>query len=97
MPNNLCIAAFDPGSSSGAAIARRGGSRVMSDPIQNSLELVFRRGAVRVLRRRAEALHGVTVLDRTPVVVVESESAHILRMARDWDRIASELEAEGDR
>jgi hypothetical protein len=74
----------------------------MSDPIPDSpsLELAFRHGAVRVLRRRAEALRkrasdGVIALDCTPaVIVLESESAHALRIARDWDRIASELEAE---
>jgi len=56
--------------------------------------------AARALRRRATALRkraapGVTVLDgyAKPVLVIASETAHALRIARDWERVARELEA----
>ncbi len=67
------------------------------DPI----EAVIVAGAVQALRRRAQAIRkrassGVTVFDgyRPVVVVLTSESAHAYRTARDFDSIASELEAE---
>jgi len=58
-------------------------------------------GAVRALRGRADALRkraapGGTGLDREPpVIIVASEAPHSLKIARDLDRIADALEAEG--
>ena len=66
----------------------------------DSLEHAIVAGAVGALRGRADLLRqraaaDVDVLDRVPVVlVVASEAVHALRAARDWDRIAAELEAE---
>jgi hypothetical protein len=55
-------------------------------------------GAINALRRRAAAIRarasvGVTVLDRRPPVrIVTSESACALRIAKDFDAIADEIE-----
>jgi hypothetical protein len=46
---------------------------------------------------RARASIGVTVVDRgrqPPVLVVASEAAHAFEIARDFDQIAADLEAE---
>jgi hypothetical protein len=57
-------------------------------------------GAINALRNRAAAIRarasiGVTILDRRPpVVIVESKAAHLYRIARDLERVASDLEAE---
>jgi hypothetical protein len=53
-------------------------------------------GAINALRRRAEAIRarasvGVTRLDQSPVVIITSESATALRIAKDFDRIADDL------
>jgi hypothetical protein len=67
------------------------------------LEVDIPAGAVRALRRQAEAIRqraapGVTVLDRSPPVrILESKAAHLCRIARDLDLIADEIEAEGSR
>ncbi len=38
---------------------------------------------------------GVTILDRSPaLIVIVSESAHAMRIAKEFDRIAAEIEAE---
>jgi cell division protein ZapA (FtsZ GTPase activity inhibitor) len=64
------------------------------------LEAAMLSGAINALRRRADALRqrasvGVTILDRKPpVVIVESKAAHLYRIARDLERVASDLEAE---
>ncbi len=65
------------------------------------LESAIRASAVRALRRRAEAVRkgaadGVTVLDgyAPPVLSVTSEAATAFKIAKDWDQIAAELEAE---
>jgi hypothetical protein len=63
-------------------------------------EAAIRDGAVKALRRRAALLQqaaalGVDVLDqghRPPVRAIASEAALALRIARDWDRIADEIE-----
>jgi hypothetical protein len=68
------------------------------DPLEHAITIA----ATRALRARAAVLRkraagGVTVVncgDRPPVVVVASESAHALKIARDFDRIAAALEAE---
>jgi hypothetical protein len=63
------------------------------------LEAAIRAAAARALRRRADAIRkraavGVTVLDRSPpVLVVTSESATALRIARDFSDLAGDLEA----
>jgi hypothetical protein len=63
------------------------------------LEAAIAEAAIRALRRRANAIRqraapGVTRLDRPPVVIVTSESAHALRIARDFEAIADSLESE---
>jgi hypothetical protein len=66
----------------------------------DQFEAAITSAAVRALRKRAEALRkgasvGIAVLDRRPVVlVITSESATALRIAKSWDTIASDLEAE---
>jgi len=65
----------------------------------DQLEAEILTGAVRALHRRAAAIRqraalGVTRLDRPPVVIVTSESATALRIARDFDEIAAQIEAE---
>jgi hypothetical protein len=75
---------------------RRSGAIVMTDPLE--AEIVT--GAIRALRRRAEAIReratpGVTILDRRPPVrIITSESATALRIAKDFDAIADAIEAE---
>jgi hypothetical protein len=72
----------------------RGAFDIMIDPLESALVA----GAITALRNRAVALRkratiGVTVLDRRPVVlVVTSEAAHALRVARDWEAVANEME-----
>jgi len=75
----------------------------MSAPAQpfDPLEMAIVAAAARALRRRAEAIRkraapGVTALDgyQPLVFVVTSEAAHALRIARDWDSMAAELERE---
>ncbi len=65
------------------------------------LEAAVRAGAINALRRRAEAIRklaapGISALDgyRPAVVVITSESATALKIARSWDAIAAKLEAE---
>jgi hypothetical protein len=67
----------------------------MSD--RDPLEAAFVAGAARALRRRATMLRskaapGVTVQDS--IVTIASESAHALRIARDFEEIAAEIERE---
>ena len=68
----------------------------MTDPLESALVA----GAIVALRNRAAKLRarasgGVTVLDRRPVVlVITSESATALRIAKSWDAIARDLESE---
>jgi len=62
------------------------------------LESAVLAGAVRALRRRAEAIRkraapGVTRLDRPPVVIVTSESATSYKIAKDFDAIADAIES----
>jgi len=65
---------------------------------EREAELAFLEGAVRALRRRAEAIRkkaalGVTSLDgyQPVVLVVDSKAAHLFRIARDWSAIADDL------
>jgi hypothetical protein len=67
----------------------------MTDPF----EAAIAEAAIRALRRRANAIRqraapGVTRLDRPPVVIITSESATALRIAKDFEAIADSLEAE---
>jgi hypothetical protein len=63
-------------------------------------EAVILSGAINALRRRADAIRArasvyMTVLDRRPPVrIVTSESAHALRIAKDFDAIADAIESE---
>jgi hypothetical protein len=66
------------------------------------LEAAVLAGAIRALRNRAamvraRASDGVAFLDgyRPSVIIIESKAAHLYRIARDLDRVASELEAGG--
>jgi hypothetical protein len=67
----------------------------------DELEAAFTEGSIRALRRRAEVIRkrasvNVNVLDRSPpIIIVASDSAHAFKIARDWDRVAAALEAEG--
>jgi len=66
------------------------------------LEAAMTAAVISVLRRRAAAIReraapGVTRLDRPPVVIITSESETALRIAKDFDAIAAELEAEAAR
>ena len=70
-------------------------------PPVDQLEADITAAAVRALRKRAEAISkraapGVVVLDgyRRPVVVITSETAASLKIAKDFDRIAAEIETE---
>jgi hypothetical protein len=70
----------------------------MTAPV-DPFESAMLSGAIRALRRRANAIRqraapGVTRLDRPPVVIVTSESAHALRIAKDFEAIADSLESE---
>ncbi len=71
----------------------------MSD--RDPLEAAFLAGTISALRRRAEALRqraqpGVTALDgyQPIVIVVASESATAIKIAKDFERIADELASE---
>jgi hypothetical protein len=60
------------------------------------LEAEIVTGAIRALRRRAEAIRArasanITIIDRPPVRILTSESATALRIAKDFDRIADDL------
>lgn len=65
------------------------------DPFERAITAA----AVLALRRRAKSIRnrasvGVTVLDRSPpVMVITSESATALRIAKSFDLIAAEIEA----
>ncbi len=65
---------------------------------RDPLEAVFLAAAARALRRRARVLldkaaPGIATTE-AGVAIVESKAAHALRIARDWDAIAAELESE---
>lgn len=68
----------------------------LTDPLERAVPA----GAVRALRRQADAVRkrasvGVVVLDRRPpVIIVDLKAAHLYRIARDLDRVGSDLEAE---
>jgi hypothetical protein len=76
---------------------------VIAEPSADPLEAAIALGAVRALHRRADAIRarasvGVTILDRRPAVrIVTSESARAFKIARDFDAITDDLEAEGSR
>ena len=68
----------------------------------DAFERAILTSSINALRRRAEALRkrasiGVVVLDcyRRPVLVITSESATAFKIAKSWDAVASDLEAEG--
>ncbi len=64
----------------------------MTEP---DLKRAFIAGAISALRRRAEALRARAALGKTVtnagVVIIASEAAHALRIARDWETLADEL------
>jgi hypothetical protein len=68
----------------------------------DALESAITAAAVRALRHRAEAIRkraavGVIVLDgyRRPVIVVTSEAATAIKIAKSFDDIAVEIESGG--
>ena len=74
---------------------------MMAAPLpHDQLEAAITGAVTRELRRRADLLRrksapGVTVLDgyRRPTIIVTSESAVSLRIAKSWDVIADDIEA----
>ena len=67
------------------------------------LELAITGAVTKALRRRADAIRkraspGITVLDRGPVVIIiTSESATSLKIAKAFDEIGNDLEADDRR
>jgi hypothetical protein len=69
--------------------------------VADDLATAFLAGAVAALRKRGAVLRrkaapGVTVLDSI-VTIIASESAISLRLARDFENLAAELEREAGR
>ena len=85
-----------------AAASRLAPAAMSAVPPLDPLERAIGAAAARALRKRASLLRakastGVTVIDRgqrPPVLVVASKSATFLKIAKSWDAIAAELEAE---